>query len=143
MVGYPRPDEVVVSVRRDEFDTLCEGGVSDERANRDVCIAIAVASFIGLLGVLAAAVPAWSTIWKLDSYSSKLFLIVLLVLFAGTTGSAVGALIYEGKRKKTLTNSAFSRVKARLLSLYDEHKPPEPGMSTPTQAGTTARAASE
>jgi len=121
MVGFPRPDEVVVPLRRDEFDTLCEGGVGDERRSRDTYAGVAAGSFVGVLGVLAAAVPAWDTIWKLDRISSWLFLIVLLLLFAMTTASAVGACIYHTHMKRTLTNSAFSRVKARLLSLFDEH----------------------
>jgi hypothetical protein len=135
MVGYPRPDEVVVPLRRDEFDTLCEGGVSDERRSRDTYAGVAAASLVGVLGVLAAAVPAWDTIWKLDRLSSWVFLIVLIILFGLTTGSAVGAFVYRSHMKRTVTNSPFSRVRARLLSLYDEHKPPEPGVSTPTQAG--------
>ena len=49
LVAYPLPDEIVVPLRREELDTLCEGGVSEERANRDLYIGAGVGAVGGNL----------------------------------------------------------------------------------------------
>ena len=124
MVGYPRPDEVVVPLRRDEFDTLCDGAVGEERANRDLYIGGAIGSFIGLVGVLVAAAADWDGISK-SHLQAWTFLIASVILIVLTTGSVAGACVYHANMKRTLTNSAFSRVKARLEGLFNERRPPD------------------
>ena len=42
-----------------------------------------------------------------------------LILFFVVAASVTGAIIHEVKRRRTITNSPFSRLKARLLKLYD------------------------
>ncbi|PYV76228.1 MAG: hypothetical protein DMG96_14740 [Acidobacteria bacterium] len=49
LVAYPLPDEIVVPLRREELDTLCEGGVSEERANRDLYIGAGEKLGVGVL----------------------------------------------------------------------------------------------
>ncbi len=116
LVAYPRPDEVVVPLRREEFDTLCEGGVSEEKASRDLFIGAGFGALVGLVGVLATT--DWDTAWKLGHRGW--FLFFLLVLCAMGAGSVAGAFIYQSHLKRTSSNSAFSRLRARLLGLFSE-----------------------
>jgi hypothetical protein len=116
LVSYPRPDEIVVPLRRDEFDTLCEGGVSDEKASRDLYIGIGSGAVAGLVGVLATT--DWDAAWK-PGHRGWLFL-SLLVLCVMVAGSAVGACIHHFHLKRTTGSSAFSRLRLRLLRLFDE-----------------------
>jgi hypothetical protein len=47
------PDEVGVPVRRDQFEILCEGGIAEARASRDLCLGILFGTMAGILGVMA------------------------------------------------------------------------------------------
>jgi hypothetical protein len=116
LVAYPLPDEIVVPLRREDLDTLCEGGVSEERANRDLYIGAGVGALAGLIGVLATT--DWDGTWKPER--RWWFLIPFLVLCVMVAISIVGASIHQGHLKRTIGNSAFSRLKARLLRLFDE-----------------------
>jgi hypothetical protein len=116
LVAYPRPDEVVVPLRREEFDTLCEGGVSEAKASRDLCVGIGFGALAGLIGVLATT--DWDTTWKPGHRGW--FFFCLLALCVMVAGSAAGAWIHQVRLNQTINSSAFSRVRARLLSLFDE-----------------------
>jgi hypothetical protein len=116
LVAYPRPDEVVVPLRRDEFDTLCEGGASEEKASRDLCIGVGATALVGLVGVLATT--DWNTTWKPDR--RWWFLIPLLVFSVTTVGSIVGVWIYQLRLNRIISNSPFSRVRAKLVGLFNE-----------------------
>jgi hypothetical protein len=116
LVSYPRPDEIVVPLRRDEFDTLCEGGISEEKASRDLYIGIGSGAFAGLVGVLATT--DWDTAWKPEHRGW--FFCSLLVLCVMVAASAVGASIHGVRLNRTISSSAFSRLRLRLLRLFDE-----------------------
>jgi len=116
LVVYPRPDEVVVPLRRDEFDTLCEGGTSEEKASRDLYIAGGIGALVGLLGVLATV--DWDSTWKPGH--KGWFFVSLLVLCVMVTASVVGAAIHQVRLNRTSNNSPFSRLRARLLGLFNE-----------------------
>src|SRR5579863_9516486 len=116
LVSYPRPDEIVVPLRRDEFDTLCEGGVSEEKASRDLYIGIGSGAIAGLVGVLATT--DWDAAWK-PGHRGWLFS-SLLALCVMITGSVVGACIHHFRLNRTIGNSAFSRLRSRLHRLFDE-----------------------
>jgi hypothetical protein len=116
LVAYPRPDEVVVPLRREEFDTLCEGGVSEAKGSRDLCVGIGFGALAGLIGVLATT--DWDTTWKPGHRGW--FFFCLLALCVMVAGSAVGAWIHQVRLNRTINSSAFSRVRARLLGLFDE-----------------------
>ena len=115
LVVYPRPDEVAVPLRRDEFDTLCEGGISEARASRDLCLGIFFGAFAGLAGVLATT--EWTTIWAPERRGGFLFWVAILFLMVA--GSFVGACIHWVRLRRTNKNSPYSRLKTRLLKLYE------------------------
>jgi hypothetical protein len=116
LVSYPRPDEIVVPLRRDEFDTLCEGGVSEEKASRDLYVGIGAGALAGLVGVLATT--DWGTAWQ-PGHRGWVFS-SLLVLCVMVAGSVVGACIHHIRLNQTISSSAFSRLRLRLLRLFDE-----------------------
>jgi hypothetical protein len=121
LVAYPRPDEIVVPLRREEFDILCEGGVSEEKSNRDLYIGGFFGALAGLAGVLATT--DWDTTWKPER--RWWFFICLLVLCIMVAASVVGAAIHQVRIKRTITNSPFSRLRARLLGLFNEARTPD------------------
>lgn len=116
LFAFPRPDEVVVSLRREEFDILCEGGVSEEKASRDLYIGVGSGAFAGLIGVLATT--DWDATWKPGHRG--LFFFSLLVLCVMVAGSLIGARIHQVRLDRTISKSPFSRLTSRLLRLFDE-----------------------
>jgi hypothetical protein len=121
LFAYPRPDEIVVPLRREEFDTLCEGGVSEEKSSRDLYIGGCFASLAGLVGVLVTT--DWASTWQPERRWR--FLIPFLVLCIMVTASVVGACIHQVRLKRTSSNSPFSRLRARLLGLFNESRTPD------------------
>jgi len=121
LVAYPRPDEIVVPLRREEFDTLCEGGVSDEKSSRDLYIGGCFASLAGLIGVLVTT--DWASTWTPER--RWFFLGPFLALCMMSAGLVVGACIYHGRLKRARSNSPFSRLKTRLLGLFNEARTPD------------------
>lgn len=115
LVAYPRPDEVVVPLRRDEFDILREGGASSEEASRDLYIGIGVTAVVGLIGILATM--DWGNAWQAGH---RTWVLPFLVLLVATAGAFVGAAIYHLRSQKTLINSPFSRLSARLSNWFEE-----------------------
>jgi len=120
LVAYPRPDEIVVPLRREEFETLCEGGVGEEKSNRDLYIGGFIGSLAGLVGVLATT--DWETIWKPER--RWLFLLPLIVLCIMVAVSVAGGCIHQLRLIRTMSNSPFSRLRARLLGLFNEARTP-------------------
>lgn len=102
-------------MRRDDFQTLCEGGVSEARANRDLCLGIFFTSAVGLAGVLMTA--DWEYEWKPEKRT--LFLLFASILLVTVAGSFVGAVIYDFHRRKIVKNSPYSRLVIRLGKQYD------------------------
>ena len=116
MIVSKLPDEPGVPVRRDQFDILCEGGVAEPRASRDVCLGILGAALAGMIGVLATT--EWDSVWNTGRRWPFIFWVAILLVMV--SGSAVGALIYEVRRRSTKANSPYSRVVAQLTKLYDD-----------------------
>jgi hypothetical protein len=109
------PDEVGVPLRLDQFEILCEGEVADARASRDLCLGILFGAVVGIVGIVATV--EWSTV--LTPEHRFWFLLSMGVLVIMVAGSAVGGGIYEFRRRRTLSNSSYSRLVARLKQLYD------------------------
>jgi hypothetical protein len=108
------PDELAVPLRRDEFQTLCEGGISESRASRDLCLGILFGTLAGILGVLATA--DWATV--LAPQHRFWFVLSVIVLIAMESGSAVGATIYFLRCRRIATDSPYSRLRDKLLKFY-------------------------
>jgi hypothetical protein len=115
LLVQPLPDEIGVPVRRDQFEILCEGGVGEARANRDLCLGIFFGTVAGLSGVLATT--EWTTIWAPERRWGFLFWVAILFLM--TAGSAVGAGIHWLRLRRTTKDSPYSRLKTRLLKMYE------------------------
>jgi len=116
MVAFQRPDEIVVPLRRDEFEVLCEGEASSEKSNRDLSAGIGMTGLVGLVGVLATA--DWNS--SLLPGHRAWFLLFLIALSVITVGACVATFIFQTQLKKTLHNSAFSRIKARMQNWFEE-----------------------
>ena len=118
LVVQSLPDEIGIPVRRYQFDILCEGGIGEAKAGRDVNIGVCAASFAGLVGVLVAI--DWD-IFLAHGHTARtvLSLVSIIILFAIVMVSATGICIYETRRRHTLADSPYSREKARLLKLYE------------------------
>jgi hypothetical protein len=82
LIVYPRPEEIGVPVRKDEFDILCEGGISESAASRDKYVAVCIAGIAGLAGILAVT----DLIAALTSNNKRSFSFWLLVLFVMAVG---------------------------------------------------------
>lgn len=126
LFAFPRPDEIVVPLRREEFDILCEGAISEEKSSRDLYIGALVGAFVGLVGVFASA--DWASTWQTER--RWLFLVSVLVLFIMAAASAMGAGIHQSRMKRTSNNSPFSRLRTRLLGLFNESRTPDVTIET-------------
>jgi hypothetical protein len=113
------PDEVGVPVRRDQFEILCEGGIAESRASRDLCLGLLFGTVVGILGVMATA--DWNTVMAADHRSW--FLLSMIVLIVMASGSAVGAIIFFLRCRRMATDSPYSRVRDKLLKLYEMEEP--------------------
>jgi hypothetical protein len=114
LITFPLPDEVAVPLRKDQFDTLCEGGVADARASRDLYLGFFFGALVGLVGILATTDD---TVWNPERRGGFLFWLLFLVVIV--SGSAVGAGICWVRLWRTRTNSPFSRLRDRLVALFE------------------------
>jgi hypothetical protein len=53
MIVSKLPDEIGIPLRRDEFDILREGAISEARASRDLCLGFFFGALVGIIGILA------------------------------------------------------------------------------------------
>lgn len=114
VVTYPLPDEVAVPLRKDQFEILCEGGVGEARASRDLCLGVFLGSIVGLFGILATTDD---TVWKPERRGRFLFWLAFLFLIV--SGSAVGTCIHWVRLRRTSTDSLYSRLRKRLQDMFD------------------------
>lgn len=115
LIAYPLPDEIAIPLRREELETLCEGGIGEERASRDLYVGAAVGTIAGFIGVMATT--DWDTVWT--PARRWWFLIPFLILCIMAAISIMGVCVHQHRLKRTLGDSPFSRLKARLLRLFD------------------------
>jgi hypothetical protein len=115
LVVYKLADEVGVPVRRDQFDILCEGGIAEARASRDLCWGIFFGAVVGIIGILATT--EWDSVWKPERRGSFIFWVASLLIMA--SGSGVGVVIYWVRLWRTRGNSSYSRLVERLKKLYE------------------------
>src|SRR5690348_15224382 len=97
LVVPPRPNEIGFALREDEFQILCEGGLSESRAYRDLFFGALVGAFVGLAGVLATT--DWGTIWQ--PQRRVYFLLWCGILLLIVAASATGCAIYQLRLRRT------------------------------------------
>jgi hypothetical protein len=114
LVVSPRPNEFGFALREDEFQILCEGEVGSARASRDLLFGVLVGAVVGLVGVLATI--DWGTIWQPEKRGAFLFWFGLLLVIV--VSSATGVVIYHLRLKKTLKDSAYSRLKQNISTWF-------------------------
>ncbi len=115
VVTNPRPNDFGFPMRKDEFEILCEGEISEARAGRDLYIGSCVGGVVGLVGVLATT--DWATIWQPERRVA--FVVwggILLIIVAA---SATGACIHQRRLTRTLRTSPYSRLRS-IISTYFE-----------------------
>lgn len=115
MVVPPQPDEPVFPLRREQFDLLCEGEVTEQRSVRDVCVATFTSGFVGFLGLLATI--DWdSAITQRRKGPFVWSVILAVIVFA----SAVTGLVAQWRLTRTGTSSGYSRCKGRILDFFNQ-----------------------
>jgi len=113
VVTNPRPNDFGFPIRKDEFEILCEGEVSEARAGRDLYIGSCVGGVVGLVGVLATT--DWTTIWQPERRVA--FVVSGAILIGMVTASAVAACIHQKRLTRTRNDSPYSRLR-NIISAY-------------------------
>jgi hypothetical protein len=119
VVTNPRPSDFGFPIRKDEFEILCEGEISEARAGRDLYIGSCVGGVVGLLGVLATT--DWTTIWQPERRVA--FVVWGAILLIIVAASAAGACIHQQRLTRTLRTSPYSRLRS-IISAYFESQAP-------------------
>jgi hypothetical protein len=113
-----QPKEMGYTLRREEFDLLCEGEIDgDDKRWRDVCFATSMTAFIGLLSVAVAV--DWA-----NEATRKSWVVwaVTVILLAGMLAS-FGVFCYLLKRVKGHTNSSgYQRTRAKIRNFFGQQR---------------------
>jgi hypothetical protein len=113
MVIPPQPDEAAYPLRREQFDLLCEGEISEERTVRDICIAVFVSAFVGLIGLLATV--DWNTAIREGRRAPFIWTASLAVaVFASLVSGATA----QWRLSRIRTCSGYSRVRKRISDFF-------------------------
>jgi hypothetical protein len=114
IVVNPRPDEVGFPLREDEFQILCDGNISEARANRDLCIGAFVGAVLGLAGLFAST--DWGTIWQ--QQHTRWFLVSFIFLLLIVGGCGAGWWIFQRALTRTTSDSPYSRLRKRISESF-------------------------
>ena len=114
-VVAPTSAEVAFALREDQFQTLCEGETSGDRATRDLFLGLFFGAVVGLLSVLATT--DWTTIWQAGR--REWFIACLIVLTFLIAASGVGAIICWLRFYRTRHNSSYSRLRSRMETFFE------------------------
>ena len=113
MVIPSQPDEPVFPLRREQFDLLCEGEVSEQRTVRDICVAVLASSVVGLVGLLATI--DWSSAVR---EARKAPFIWTAILATSVCAATVTGAIAQWRVSRTRTQSGYSRAKNRISGFF-------------------------
>lgn len=108
-----RPDEVGVPLREDEFQILCDGEVSQDRAGRDLCLGLLVSAVVGLAGL--AATTDWDVVLHHGRWGPLAWMSILGTLAAASGGAAI---VYHRRYHRVRSNSPYARLKNRLAQSF-------------------------
>jgi len=113
-IVYHLPDEKVAVLRKMEFQLLADGDTAGARAGRDLFLGFLFSGVIGLIGLLATT--AWVDVFTKGNWGPAVW---TGLMFAIVAASAVGASIFEVRRRKLSKDSAYSSLIIRLQSDFD------------------------
>jgi hypothetical protein len=105
MVVPPQPDEPVFPLRREQFQTLCEGEMSEGRSIRDACVGAFVTGAVGIAGLYFTI--DWDSA---ISHGRKAPFVVLSFLCVLTIATLVVGWVEKKRIARTRTGSAYSRL---------------------------------
>jgi hypothetical protein len=114
MIVPPQPDELVFPLRREQFDLLCEGEVSEQRTLRDICIATCASAAVGLMGLLATI--DWDFTVRQGRKGPFIWTSILAVIMLA---SAVTLVVAQHHITRTGKRSGYSRVKQRISDFFN------------------------
>jgi hypothetical protein len=114
MVVPPQPDEPVFPLRREQFDLLCEGEVSEQRTVRDVCLATFGSAMVGLIGLLATV--DWDSAVRQGRMRPFIWTAILAAI---VLAAAVTAVVAQWRLTRTGTSSGYSRIQHKILDFFD------------------------
>src|SRR5258707_1817868 len=89
IIAVPRADESAFALRHSEFQILCEGSNSGDRAGRDTCIGIFLSSLPSILSMSLAI--DWANFWVQHKWGVLVALAVPIVI---AVGSLAGSIFY-------------------------------------------------
>lgn len=113
MVIPSQPDEPVFPLRREQFDLLCEGEVSEQRTLRDVCVAVLASSAVGLVGLLATV--DWGSAEREARRGPFIWTVILAVaVFAAFVTGAIA----QWRVSRMQTQSGYSRTRKRISDFF-------------------------
>ena|SRR5579859_595956 len=117
-VVAPSSAEFAFPLREDQFQTLCEGEMSTDRAGRDLCVGLFFGAVVGLVSVLATT--DWATVWTPLRRSP--FMWSLGILLVISAGSLFGTIVCWVRLWRTRKNSSYSRLKGKIEGFFTPQK---------------------
>jgi hypothetical protein len=110
----PQPNEPAFPLRREQFDLLCEGEVSEQRTVRDICVAVLASSAVGLVGLLATI--DWDSAVREARKAPFIWTAILAILVCA---AAVTGAVAQWRVSRTRAQSGYSRVKRRISDFFE------------------------
>jgi hypothetical protein len=116
LVIAPQPEESCYPLRREEFDILCGGEVTQDDARwRDVLIGVSATALAGLLGL--AYTSDWDRAFSSRSWGPFIVIIIFATAFLAT-GCMARYLHYKVRRHKEA--SSHSRTRSKIEAGFQE-----------------------
>lgn len=112
LVVPPQPDESCYPLRLDQFQTLCDGEMSEARSIRDACVGAVATGVFGIAGLYFTI--DWGS--AISHVQKGPFVVTTILCFL--TLASVGVAVVEHRRmKQTRGHSTYSRL-VKVISVY-------------------------
>ena len=114
LIVTPRADELGFALRKDEFETLCDGETSDSRAGRDLYLGMFFGAVVGLVGLVATT--DWDAVLHQERKGP---LVLVAILIALAAGPGVGAIVQQRRYTRTRNDSPYARLRKRISQYFE------------------------